>query len=177
MLLHHLQELDNDLGTGANQDLALATLLGIVDALERIVQDGRADHVGGIAISHYRLRGFVDLFNTSRRCADIALTKVRFSRRGWVGLRYLQHATRAPSLVDTQMDQEVRIKGVYGSGASVVVYQTKLRKAILPTYLNVSGFDCDTELASLHKQNDEGEAVAVRLGKRNFSCTVLSKLS
>ena len=47
MLLHDLQELDDDLGRGADQDLALAGLLGVVDAVEGIVQDGGADHFGG----------------------------------------------------------------------------------------------------------------------------------
>ena len=39
MLLHHLQELDDDLRARADQDLALAGLLGVVDGLERIVED------------------------------------------------------------------------------------------------------------------------------------------
>lgn len=47
VLLHDRQELDNDLGAGADQDLALAGLLGVVDALERIVEDGCLDHGGG----------------------------------------------------------------------------------------------------------------------------------
>ena len=47
MLLHHLQELHNDLRARANHDLALACLLGVVDRLERIVEDGCLDHVGG----------------------------------------------------------------------------------------------------------------------------------
>lgn len=44
MLLHQGQELDNDLGGRTNQNLALATLLGIVDVVEAIVQDGNTDH-------------------------------------------------------------------------------------------------------------------------------------
>lgn len=52
--LHDLQELDDDLGGGADQDLALAGLLGVVDALERIVQDGGADHLGGVGRSGWR---------------------------------------------------------------------------------------------------------------------------
>lgn len=46
MALHDLEELDDDLGAGSNHDLALAGLLGIVDAVERIVEDRGADHVG-----------------------------------------------------------------------------------------------------------------------------------
>lgn len=48
MLLHDLQELDDDLGGRADQDLALARLLGVVDALESIVENGSADHLGGV---------------------------------------------------------------------------------------------------------------------------------
>lgn len=48
MLLHDLEELDDDLGGRADQDLALAGLLGVVDAVEGIVKDGSADHFGGV---------------------------------------------------------------------------------------------------------------------------------
>lgn len=47
VLLHDPQELDDDLGRRADQDLALAGLLGVVDAVQSIVQDGSADHLGG----------------------------------------------------------------------------------------------------------------------------------
>ena len=47
--LHDLEELDNDLGAGADQDLTLSSLLGVVDGVERIVEDGSADHVGGLS--------------------------------------------------------------------------------------------------------------------------------
>lgn len=39
VLLHDAQELDNDLGARSDEDLALARLLGVVDAVERIVED------------------------------------------------------------------------------------------------------------------------------------------
>ena len=45
--LHDLEELDDDLGAGADHDLAFAGLLGVVDAVEGIVEDGGADHLGG----------------------------------------------------------------------------------------------------------------------------------
>lgn len=45
VLLHDLQKLDNDLGRRADQDLTLAHLLGVVDALKSIVQNGGADHL------------------------------------------------------------------------------------------------------------------------------------
>lgn len=50
VLLHDLEELDNDLGGRSDQDLALARLLGVVDALESIVENGSADHLGGIEV-------------------------------------------------------------------------------------------------------------------------------
>jgi hypothetical protein len=39
VLLHHAEELDDDLGAGADEHLALSGLLGIVDAVEGIVED------------------------------------------------------------------------------------------------------------------------------------------
>jgi hypothetical protein len=47
VLLHDLQELGDDLGGRADHDLALAGLLGVVDVLESIVEDGSLDHFGG----------------------------------------------------------------------------------------------------------------------------------
>jgi hypothetical protein len=47
VLLHDGQELDNDLGGRADQDLALASLLGVVDSIEAIVENGSLDHFGG----------------------------------------------------------------------------------------------------------------------------------
>ena len=46
VLLHNLQELDDDLGARANHHLALAGVLGVVDGIERIVEDGCLYHVG-----------------------------------------------------------------------------------------------------------------------------------
>lgn len=48
MALHHLQEFDDDLAARADEDLALATLLGVVDGIERIVEDGGLNHDGGV---------------------------------------------------------------------------------------------------------------------------------
>lgn len=50
VLLHDLQELDNDLGGRSDQDLALAGLLGVVDALKSVVENGGADHLGGVVV-------------------------------------------------------------------------------------------------------------------------------
>ena len=47
--LHDRKELDNDLGGRADHDLALAGLLGVVDGVKRIVEDGSLDHFGGVA--------------------------------------------------------------------------------------------------------------------------------
>lgn len=45
MLLHDLEELDDNLGDGADQDLTLTTLLSIIDALESIVQHADTHHL------------------------------------------------------------------------------------------------------------------------------------
>jgi len=42
--LHDGEKLSNDLGRGSNHDLALARLLGVVDGVERIVEDTRTGH-------------------------------------------------------------------------------------------------------------------------------------
>ena len=46
MLLHDSEELDDDLGAGPDEDLALASLLGVVHGVEGIVEDGSLDHFG-----------------------------------------------------------------------------------------------------------------------------------
>lgn len=48
VLLHDVEELDDDLGARADHHLALAGLLGVVHGVERIVEDGGADHCCGI---------------------------------------------------------------------------------------------------------------------------------
>lgn len=47
VLLHDSEELDDDLGRRPDQDLALASLLGVVHGVERIVEDRGLDHFGG----------------------------------------------------------------------------------------------------------------------------------
>ena len=82
MLLHDGQELDNDLGTGSNQDLTLASLLGIVDCVQAIVQNGGSHVVGlwrsdaieilsgnGLLQKRY-LEGVSEKENVSRGLAD-----------------------------------------------------------------------------------------------------------
>lgn len=49
MTLHDGQELDDDLGGRADHDLALAGLLGVVDGVERIVEDGSLNHSDGLS--------------------------------------------------------------------------------------------------------------------------------
>lgn len=52
MLLHNAEELHDDLGARANEDLALSGLLGVVDGVKRIVEDGGFDHIcGGVRFS------------------------------------------------------------------------------------------------------------------------------
>ena len=45
VLLHHLQELDDDLGVGPDQDLSLSTLLGIHDVVQAIAQHADSHHL------------------------------------------------------------------------------------------------------------------------------------
>lgn len=46
VLLHHGQELDDDLGRGSDQDLSLAGLLGVGDGLESVSENGGSSHFG-----------------------------------------------------------------------------------------------------------------------------------
>lgn len=50
VLLHDVQELDDDLGGRTDEDLALAGLLGIVDGVQAIIEDGGLDHCGGCGV-------------------------------------------------------------------------------------------------------------------------------
>lgn len=50
VLLHDRQELDDDLGGRADHNLTLASLLGVVHGVKRIVEDGGLDHFGGVGI-------------------------------------------------------------------------------------------------------------------------------
>ena len=47
MPLHDTEELDDDLGGRPDQDLALASLLGVVDGIKRIVENTGLDHFDG----------------------------------------------------------------------------------------------------------------------------------
>ena len=47
MTLHHAEELDDDLGGWADENLTLSGLLSVVDGVERIVENGCLDHFGG----------------------------------------------------------------------------------------------------------------------------------
>lgn len=55
MLLHHTEELDNDLGARSDENLALSSLLGVIDGIERIIENGSSNHFGGLRFSD-RLR-------------------------------------------------------------------------------------------------------------------------
>jgi hypothetical protein len=47
MFLHGAEELDNNFGARPYQNLAFSSLFGVVDALQRIVEDRCLDHVDG----------------------------------------------------------------------------------------------------------------------------------
>ena len=51
MLLHDGKELDDNLGARADHHLTLALLLGIVDGVEAVIEDGSASHLDGIGKS------------------------------------------------------------------------------------------------------------------------------
>ena len=57
VLLHQGQELDNDLGGRTDQDLALATLLSVVDVVKAVVQDGDADHFDKMLLQGKTIKG------------------------------------------------------------------------------------------------------------------------
>jgi len=46
VLLHDMEELDNDLRARSNEDLALSSFFGVADALQRIVEDGGLGQFG-----------------------------------------------------------------------------------------------------------------------------------
>lgn len=48
--LHDAQELDDDLRARSNEHLALAALLGVVDGIERIVEDTGLDHLNDLRV-------------------------------------------------------------------------------------------------------------------------------
>ena len=50
VLLHDREEFDDNFGAGPNHALSLACLLGVVDSLEGIVEDGGLDHFGGVGL-------------------------------------------------------------------------------------------------------------------------------
>jgi hypothetical protein len=52
VLLHNTKELDNDLRARSDQDLSLSRLLGVVDGIERIVEDGGLNHFCGRRFSN-----------------------------------------------------------------------------------------------------------------------------
>lgn len=48
MFLHDAEELDDDLGAGSDHDLSLSSLLGVVDRLEGVIEDGCSSHFEGL---------------------------------------------------------------------------------------------------------------------------------
>ncbi len=51
MLLHAVQEFDDDLGAWSDEDLTLSSLFCVVDGIERIVEDTGFDHDGDVRFS------------------------------------------------------------------------------------------------------------------------------
>lgn len=61
MLLHDVQELDDDLGRRTDEDLALASLLGVVHGVKRIVENGGLDHFVGVG-----RKGEIEILKSSK---------------------------------------------------------------------------------------------------------------
>jgi hypothetical protein len=68
MALHDLEELDDDLGAGSDQDLTLAGLLGIVDGVEGVVENGSANHFGGVVGTEILKSSLEMRYLPRRRC-------------------------------------------------------------------------------------------------------------
>lgn len=79
MLLHDGEELDDDLGGRADQDLTATALLGVVDGVKRIVEDGSLDHFDGVE-SRFSNRG-IEGYEVSKYLQCPVLTP---SVRNWV---------------------------------------------------------------------------------------------
>jgi len=50
MLLHNTQNLDDDLGSGSDEHLTLASSFGVDNVVETVVEDGDSDHFGGVLL-------------------------------------------------------------------------------------------------------------------------------
>ena len=61
VFLHDAEKLDNDFGAGSNQALTLASLLGVIDALEGVIEDRGSDHDGGLVGLRFSSRVNKDL--------------------------------------------------------------------------------------------------------------------
>jgi hypothetical protein len=79
VLLHDTEELDDDFGAWSDHDLTLASLLGIVHALERVIEDGGSDHFVGIVVSmRFSSRGNQELEVSAK--FQVSLQKPRAGR-------------------------------------------------------------------------------------------------
>ena len=59
MLLHAMQEFNNDLRAGPNEHLAFARLFSVIDGIERIIEHACFDHIDECEILNSMLRGEV----------------------------------------------------------------------------------------------------------------------
>lgn len=95
--LHDGEELDNDLGGRADQDLALAGLLGVVDRIQAVVENRSLDHVGGCRFSmavgrlrYLRAKGVVSLqmpeHGECPQCCSVRVLQLVSQRRSSVAI-------------------------------------------------------------------------------------------
>ena len=123
MLLHHLKELDDDLGAGPDEDLALARLLGVVDGIERIVEDGSLDHVVGGRFSGRDVRLEVSVrrsISLQEPCqawrvpfgAVCAARVLQLGRRGRRSVIAVEALSAVPWLPEGHLCRDINIPGV-----------------------------------------------------------------
>lgn len=83
VLLHDSQELDDDLGARSDEDLSLSGLLGIVERVESVVQNGSLNHFGGCEI----------LRSSVRKGCEVS------GSRGWLAFKSHEHGECPPPMV------------------------------------------------------------------------------
>ena len=59
VLLHAMQEFNNDLGAGSNEHLALARFFSVIDGIQCIIENTCFDHIGECEILNSVVRGEV----------------------------------------------------------------------------------------------------------------------
>jgi hypothetical protein len=72
VLLHDLEELDDDLGGRSDEDLPLALPLGVDNAVQAVVQDRNTSHLGCDANEPYDVSAVANLKKSSYRSSPLS---------------------------------------------------------------------------------------------------------